>query len=438
MATIFHGTMCVKKNQTIYHSEQRRDANTIRVGRFMMERARFEGGMNIDEYSVMSCSSHMDEVWVPTQWHKEAFIETFNSVFGRGTAMNVAVAVIPEAVDTELFDPDKIRPPGHDNPFSVRSREPDDLCWLDDDSRVVCPSISSSWQNRFEFLSVFKWEYRKGWDLLLEAYWRAFDKDDAVVLRLRTYVFCSTGLPSFLVVCDVSVSLYSIYYCLSALSDTACHESNHHSLPPSINHQSTQCSHYYLLSYRYGPPWEVEKNKDINYHVETFAQQTFGCSASELAPVVWEYGKNASLLSESLTRSDMRDLLGSADCFVLPTRGEGWGLPIAEAMAMRLPTIVSNSPGPRAYATAQNAYLIPAENDDNDATDSKGFFKPDKVALQSLLRQVVHDSGPHGQGRARVITAQARMDMAYLSPVKVAGMMAERLRMEADRRGWQF
>jgi hypothetical protein len=34
------------------------------------------------------------------------------------------------------------------------------------------------------------------------------------------YVFCSIGLLSFLVVCDVSVSLLSIYYCLLAFSDT--------------------------------------------------------------------------------------------------------------------------------------------------------------------------------------------------------------------------
>ena len=32
-------------------------------------------------------------------------------------------------------------------------------------------------------------------------------------------------------------------------------------------------------------------------------------------------------------------LYKSVDAFVLPTHGEGWGLPFAEAMAMELPTI---------------------------------------------------------------------------------------------------
>ena len=37
------------------------------------------------------------------------------------------------------------------------------------------------------FLSVFKWEWRKGWDLLLRGYWDEFSAADDVVLRLRTF-----------------------------------------------------------------------------------------------------------------------------------------------------------------------------------------------------------------------------------------------------------
>ena len=51
------------------------------------------------------------------------------------------------------------------------------------DSKIVCKEGM-----KFEFLSIFKWEYRKGWDLLLNAYWTAFKPSDNVVLRLRTYV----------------------------------------------------------------------------------------------------------------------------------------------------------------------------------------------------------------------------------------------------------
>lgn len=35
----------------------------------------------------------------------------------------------------------------------------------------------------------------------------------------------------------------------------------------------------------------------------------------------------------------------AADAFVLASHGEGWGLPIAEAMAMQLPVIATNWSG---------------------------------------------------------------------------------------------
>ncbi len=36
---------------------------------------------------------------------------------------------------------------------------------------------------------------------------------------------------------------------------------------------------------------------------------------------------------------DLPSVYRTMDCFVLPTRGEGWGRPIVEAMAMGLPVI---------------------------------------------------------------------------------------------------
>ncbi len=38
-------------------------------------------------------------------------------------------------------------------------------------------------------------------------------------------------------------------------------------------------------------------------------------------------------------QADMPSLYKSVDCFVLPSRGEGWGRPQVEAMAMGLPLI---------------------------------------------------------------------------------------------------
>ena len=50
---------------------------------------------------------------------------------------------------------------------------------------------------------------------------------------------------------------------------------------------------------------------------------------------------DAPVASDTLTRQQMRHLYAQSDAFILPTRGEGYGLPVAEAMAMRLPVIVT-------------------------------------------------------------------------------------------------
>ena len=106
-----------------------------------------------DDYAVMTCASLMDEIWVPSKWHRSVFLQFLQS-FGFTTP---EIIVVPESVDTSLFDP-RLEP----------SRRHESL--LCDNSTRTCPAFNRP----FEFLSIFKWEYRKGWDILLDAYWSAF------------------------------------------------------------------------------------------------------------------------------------------------------------------------------------------------------------------------------------------------------------------------
>jgi len=364
-AVIFHGTMCLYRNESVH--TYARDTNTIYVGRYMVERSAFPSGFSQDEYLVFSCAARMDEVWVPTEWHRRVFVDTMRSM---GIPSSGQVVVVPEAVDTELFAPAAVRSRAQGNRFSTPNRAPQSGCraaaagGAGGRPRVDCPRVGegSESRGRFRFLSVFKWEKRKGWDVLLHAYWSAFHKDDDVVLELRTYV----------------------------------------------------------------PSFTAHIDPNITQHLEDFAQQQFHVPHTQLAPVVWS--------SDVITRADVRDLLATADAFVLPTRGEGWGLPVAEAMAMQVPTIVTNHSGPQAYATEDNAYLIPVL----PQLDSAAYAQPDGHALQRLLWEAVHDSGPEGGGRAQLKGARARSAMQRLSPDSVAALMAARLRKEAERRGWQF
>lgn len=54
---------------------------------------------------------------------------------------------------------------------------------------------------------------------------------------------------------------------------------------------------------------------------------------------------NVDVITGKLPLPHMHDLLQQADCFVFPSRGEGWGLPPREAAATGLPVIATNYSG---------------------------------------------------------------------------------------------
>lgn len=59
--------------------------------------------------------------------------------------------------------------------------------------------------------------------------------------------------------------------------------------------------------------------------------------------------KNIEIIHEKLPLDGMMDLLSKGDCFVFPSRGEGFGLTPLEAMATGMPAIVVNQHGIKEY-----------------------------------------------------------------------------------------
>ncbi|SQG00498.1 putative mannosyltransferase [Paucimonas lemoignei] len=64
------------------------------------------------------------------------------------------------------------------------------------------------------------------------------------------------------------------------------------------------------------------------------------------------------LISQDLPDSALRALYKMADALVAPSRGEGFGLPLAEAMLHRLPVIVTGQGGQTDFCTPDTAWLI--------------------------------------------------------------------------------
>ncbi len=67
-------------------------------------------------------------------------------------------------------------------------------------------------------------------------------------------------------------------------------------------------------------------------------------------------------LSHALLDSEMPGLYQAADALVLPSRGEGWGLPVTEAMACGLPVITSAHGGPLDFVTTDCGYPVDIEH----------------------------------------------------------------------------
>ena len=243
---------------------------------------------------------------MPTKFH----VETFSSSgVERGK-----IFVIPEAVEVDLFNPNSVLPL---------------------DLSTVAPRTTIS-SDDFKFLSVFKWEGRKGWDILLKAYFLEFSRADKVTLILKTNAY----------------------------------------------HAST--------------PFTEDIARFVRDEMELTEEQE-----ANLPPLVLVDGYLEALVLPQLYKA--------VDCFVLPSRGEGWGRPHVEAMAMELPVIATNWSGPQEFLNSENGYPLPLDGFTKIETGAfRGHLwaNPSVTELRKLMRHVMtHPEEAREKGK------KARVDM---------------------------
>ena len=250
------------------------------IGRTMYETDRIPASW------VDKCNQ-MDEIWVPSKFNVSTFSKS-------GVDKNKLV-IIPGSIDTDIFDPDKV-------------------------DMLELPNRA-----KFNFLSIFEWTNRKGWDILLNAYFKSFTKEDNVCLFLRTFLLGN---------------------------------------------------------------YDVDTKKFIQDKINLFIDK--GGYNKEKLPRI-------ELLTKQLPFNDMIKLYKSMDAFVLPSRGEGWGRPHMEAMAMALPVIGTNWSGNMEFMTNENSYLIDIEGlvkiKENEIKSYIGhkWAQPSEGHLIKILKHIYHN-----------------------------------------------
>ncbi len=289
----------------------RRDPNArANVGRTMFETDRLPAGW------AEACAQ-MDAVWVPGAFNRETF--------ARAGVPVEKLRVVPGAIDLA---------PYHARPAPL----------------VIAGARG------YNFLSVFDWTLRKGWDVLTQAFVETFRADEDVALILKTHA--------------------SLGYSTAQIADmTGAHLAR-------LGH-------------------------DLN----------------RIPDIIFQEG--------DLAETDMPALYRAADCFVLPTRGEGWGRPFMEAMAAERPVIATDWGGQTAFVTAQNSFLLdyavvevpPVAWNETPTYRGHRWAEPSLPHLKQLLRRAFED---REAGRALGQQAHADIEARFTYP-RVAAILLEEL-----------
>ena len=145
----------------------------------------------------------------------------------------------------------------------------------------------------------------------------------------------------------------------------------------------------------------------VQEKIDEFLRTELGAGALDrMAPI--------KIMWDRLPAAAMPRLYAAADAYVLPSRGEGWGRPYMEALAMGLPTIASRFSGNLEFMDDATSWLVDGEivpvGDDahvfNKLYVGHGWFEADVDELAAALREIASDPAA-----ARAKAAPARDEL---------------------------
>jgi glycosyltransferase involved in cell wall biosynthesis len=151
----------------------------------------------------------------------------------------------------------------------------------------------------------------------------------------------------------------------------------------------------------------------------------------------WQANRtNVRVIDATLSRLEIDSLLAAADCLVSLHRAEGFGLPIAEAMALAKPVIATAWSGNSDFMTDENSAAIPyrlVTIDESQGPYSAGqqWAEPDIEAAANWMRRLrAEPDSARQMGRRAQATVRER-----LFPEVVGRLIADRLDEISGGRG---
>jgi GT2 family glycosyltransferase len=135
-----------------------------------------------------------------------------------------------------------------------------------------------------------------------------------------------------------------------------------------------------------------------------------------------------AIIDTSLSRQDMLSLMASIDCYVSLHRSEGFGLGMAEAMALEKPVIATDYSASCEFVTESTGYpipftLMPVRPHEYVHSEGQVWADPDEDACAAAMRNVIDNPD---QAASRAKAGRAFVDCRY-GARNVGRLAAERL-----------
>lgn len=111
-------------------------------------------------------------------------------------------------------------------------------------------------------------------------------------------------------------------------------------------------------------------------------------SAAEMATIK----DKVRVIAGPISKDSIDQLYMASDAFVLPTRGEGYGLPFLEALSFGLPVICPDVGGHRDFCNSSNSLLVETRLEPASISDGNGVFQESfwrEVVLDDLIEKMV-------------------------------------------------